>query len=101
MGIDSKLSGDGKTLTIKITERFDFSMQQDFRSAYKSSSDNISDITLDLSHADYMDSSALGMLLLLREHAGNEQASIQLTGCQPTIRQILAISNFEKLFDIS
>ena len=47
------------------------------------------------------DSSALGMLLLLRDHEGGEDACISVINTSPDVRKILAISNFEKLFDIS
>lgn len=100
MGIESKISGDGKTLTIKITERFDFSMQQEFRGAYKESSDTISDIILDLSQADYMDSSALGMLLLLKQFADEKKAKIYLKNPSESVAKILQMANFDKLFTI-
>jgi anti-anti-sigma factor len=56
---------------------------------------------IDLQHTDYMDSSALGMLLVLREHAGSGSASVAITRCKPEVRKILQIANFERLFDIS
>jgi anti-anti-sigma factor len=49
---------------------------------------------------DYMDSSALGMLLLLRERVGNDKAEIAITHCNPEIRKIFKISNFDRLFKI-
>ena len=100
MGIESKLSGDGKTLTIRITERFDFSMQQDFRGAYKSSTDNLTDIVLDLSKADYMDSSALGMLLLLKQFSDEKKFKITLKNPSESVSKILEMANFDKLFTI-
>jgi len=49
----------------------------------------------------YMDSSALGMLLLLRDHAGGEESEVQVINTNSDVRKILAISNFDKLFDIN
>ena len=43
---------------------------------------------------------ALGMLLLLRDHAGGDHAQIRLLNCNSDVRKILAISNFEQLFQI-
>ena len=54
-----------------------------------------------MSGTEYIDSSALGMLLLLREHAGNESSNITIEGCNDDIKKIFSISNFEKLFTIS
>lgn len=86
-------------VTVAIDGRFDFSSHKEFRDAYRDS-DTGSNYIIDMSKTDYMDSSALGMLLLLREHAGGDKASIKITGCSPDIKKILTISNFQKLFDI-
>ncbi|HYQ53996.1 MAG TPA: anti-anti-sigma factor, partial [Pseudomonas sp.] len=45
--------------------------------------------------------SALGMLLLLRDHAGGDDSDVRVVHASSDVRKILAISNFEKLFDIS
>jgi len=100
MSIDVQKSDDGKTLTLAINGRFDFSLHKEFRDSYKGESADMVYV-IDMHNTDYMDSSALGMLLLLREHAGNDMARVTIEGCQPTIKQILAISNFEKLFNIT
>ena len=86
-------------LTVAIEGRFDFSSHKEFRDAYRDSDTGVNYI-IDMSKTDYMDSSALGMLLLLREHAGGDKASIKITGCSADIKKILTISNFQKLFDI-
>lgn len=92
-------NSDGK-LKIVIDGRFDFSSHKEFRDAYRSAASDVSYI-IDMGSTDYMDSSALGMLLLLREHAGGDKASIKITGCSSDIKKILTISNFHKLFDIA
>ena len=86
-------------LTITIDGRFDFSSHKEFRDAYRDV-DPGANYVVDMSKTDYMDSSALGMLLLLREYAGADKAKISITGCSPDIRKILTISNFQKLFNI-
>jgi anti-anti-sigma factor len=93
-------STSGKQHTIKIQGRFDFTAQRDFRDAYEKAASN-SQFILDFSSAEYMDSSALGMLLLLRDYAGAENADVSLNNCPSEIKSILEISNFQKLFKIS
>ncbi len=56
---------------------------------------------VDLRKATYLDSSALGMLLLLRDHAGGDSSDIRVVNSNSDVRKILAISNFDKLFDIT
>ena len=93
-------STEGSKQTINIQGRFDFSVQADFRKAYEEVASS-SAFVLNFSSAEYMDSSALGMLLLLRDYAGGDNAKIELTNCRSEIKNILEISNFQKLFKIS
>lgn len=100
MPLTTALSPDGKELTIHMPARFDFSQQQDFRQAYQKGKGPGTRYVLDFSGAQYIDSSALGMLLMLREHAGGDRAQITLRACKPAIAKILSIAQFHKLFQI-
>jgi anti-anti-sigma factor len=100
MSITSQLSADGKTLTIAIDGRFDFSSHQDFRKAYEQVDRPVSAYVLEMAKASYLDSSALGMLLLLRDHAGGDNADISITHCSEDVKKILTISNFQQLFKV-
>lgn len=100
MSVGSQLSTDGKILTISVDGRFDFSAHQAFRESYEKLDSTPSEIVVDMVDTSYLDSSALGMLLLLRDHAGGDSSNIILKNCNDDIRKILAISNFEQLFEI-
>ncbi|MCK3828015.1 MULTISPECIES: STAS domain-containing protein [unclassified Pseudomonas] len=101
MSIESDVSLDGKKLTIAIKGRFDFGSHQDFRNVYEHVYPKPETVVVDLRRTTYMDSSALGMLLLLRDHTGGDTSDIRVVNSNPDVRKILAISNFDKLFDIS
>jgi len=101
MAITSLPSSDGQELTILIQGRFDFGAHQEFRNAYERVNSTPQRYVVDLKETTYLDSSALGMLLLLRDHAGGDSAQIRLLNCNPDVRKILAISNFEQLFKIA
>lgn len=100
MAILTASSADGKELIIKIKGRFDFSTHQEFRNAYEQAPLEMSYYIVDLKDATYLDSSALGMLLLLRDHAGGDSSQVKIINCNPDVRKILTISNFEQLFTI-
>jgi anti-anti-sigma factor len=100
MPIHTHRSDDGHTLTIRIEGRFDFSTHQAFRNAYEHEDRDVKEFIVDLSRTTYLDSSALGMLLLLRDYAGGDGARIELRNCNNDVRRILTISNFEQLFSI-
>jgi len=101
MAITSQASDDGQELTIHIQGRFDFGAHQEFRNAYERVETTPKRYVVDLKGATYLDSSALGMLLLLRDHAGGDHARISLVNCNPDVRKVLSISNFEQLFKSS
>ncbi len=88
------------TTRIIITDRFDYSVHSEFRASYKNTPDNTLFI-IDMNRATYLDSSALGMMLLLREHASKASEKISIVGCNPEVKQILEMSNFSGLFNIS
>lgn len=92
----------GNSATINMTGRFDFNVQRDFKEAYDPHLNNaaVAAIDVDLAGVNYLDSSALGMLLMLRERATAAGKSLKL--CKPTasVAQILDIANFAKLFTI-
>ena len=97
MGFSSELSADGSQLTMTIDGRFDFNVHSDFRNSYRDLPPTTRFI-VDLAKATFMDSSAMGMLLLLREHVGEKKENIHLINCHPDVRKILSISNLDKMF---
>ena len=99
MAITSTVADNGD-LTITVRGRFDFSAHQEFRDAYEASAAQAGTVTVDMSDASYLDSSALGMLLLLRDQAGGDQSRVEIVNCNADVRKILSISNFEQLFTI-
>lgn len=101
MSITAYTSEDGKVATISINGRFDFNVHQAFREAYKDMQQPGTKYVIDLGGTEYLDSSALGMLLLLRDHAGGEKGDIQIINCRPEVKKVLTVSNFEKLFSIA
>jgi anti-anti-sigma factor len=61
----------------------------------------VREIEIDFQGVDYLDSSALGMLLMLRDKASGSGKDISLVGVKGSVRQVLEIANFSKLFKIS
>ncbi|MEE3170463.1 MAG: STAS domain-containing protein [Pseudomonadota bacterium] len=100
MPIQTRRDDNGQTLVISIEGRFDFSTHQAFRDAYEHGDPSVQDYIVDLSETTYLDSSALGMLLLLRDYAGGDNARVVIENCNSDVRRILSISNFEQLFQI-
>lgn len=88
--------------TIRLDGRFDFSTHREFRAAADNALQETAGnrLVVDLGAVDYLDSSALGMLLMLRDKAIAANRSVSLANCRGNVRQVLDIANFGKLFSI-
>jgi HptB-dependent secretion and biofilm anti anti-sigma factor len=95
------VSSQDNMVTISVHGRFDFNVHKEFRDAYETAlkNDHLENFVIDFQSTEYIDISALGMLLILRGHVGSK-TRIKLTRCNKEIRSTLDISNFNKLFDI-
>ena len=100
--MDIKVTNDGKVATIGMKGRFDFSAHRAFKEAYDPllQQKGFTSLEINLANVAYMDSSALGMLLLLHERAQAEGKEVVLSRANSTVMQILDIANFGKLFTI-
>jgi anti-anti-sigma factor len=101
MSVSNSITENGKNVTISVSGKFDFQLYDEFRSSYVDTQGSGVSYNVDLAGTDYLDSSALGMLLLLREHAGGEGSKILISNASPEVKKILDVANFGKLFDIS
>jgi len=90
----------GNITHIIISDRFDYSVHSEFRKTYKNTSKE-NQFIIDMNRATYLDSSALGMLLLLRDHVNERSDKISIIGCNPEIKNILEMSKFTDLFNVS
>ena len=100
MAVVSRLSADNKTLTIRVNGQFDVSCYQDFGASYKGQSSEGMEYVIDMSDTDYIDSSAMGMMVMLREYAGGDSADIKIANANSEIQQTLKEANFDQLFSL-
>jgi anti-anti-sigma factor len=101
MALETRLSADEKSFTIKMDDKFDFGKVQDFRVAYSDIPSSVTHIDVDLSETEYMDSSALGMLLNMQKTLSDSVTRYSISQCRPQVLKILTISRFDKKFTIS
>lgn len=85
-------------LTLQLGECFDFSVHRAFHDACLGNGAAARSYVIDLGEVTHMDSSALGMLLLLREHAGADRADIRIVNAGSELRGTLRVAGFDKLF---
>jgi HptB-dependent secretion and biofilm anti anti-sigma factor len=89
---------DGKSVIV-LQGRFDFNAHREFReSVDQAVKDPAREIHVDLAGVDYLDSSALGMLLMLRDRAKGASKEVTLANARGSVKQVIDIANFGKLF---
>lgn len=97
-----KVSTKNSVTTMALVGRFDFNSHREFRNACDEVMlvPGVKEIEVDFGHVDYLDSSALGMLLLLREKTQAAHLNVTLSHCNGLVQQVIEVANFEKLFTI-
>lgn len=100
MSVTVRTSDDNRQVRIVVSQQFDYSLHQAFRDAYRSVQQSGVTFTVDLANATYMDSSALGMILLLKEHAEKLGGRVVLAKPNASVHKILTIANFDQFVTI-
>jgi anti-anti-sigma factor len=90
-----------ETRVLNIPQRFDFGQHKTFTEQYTQMLEDThcSKIVMDFSSTEYLDSSALGMMVLLNKKAKANNQKVSIGGAKDNARDILLIANFEKLFE--
>ncbi|MDX2012912.1 MAG: STAS domain-containing protein [Myxococcaceae bacterium] len=86
-------------MTLRISGKFNFSCYKEFQDAV--SGPVPTRYVIDLSRADYIDSSALGMLLLLREKVGEDASRVVIRSGSGQPSEVLRLANFQRLFTVN
>lgn len=58
------------------------------------------DYMIDLSQTEFIDSTGLSLLLILRDHVGGDEANVILTNCRESLISLLKMFNYDKLFTL-
>jgi anti-anti-sigma factor len=99
--MDIKLTQDPIATKIHLQGRFDFASHHGFREACSKAFEHLAkEIHVDLAGVDYIDSAALGMLLILRDKCAVSARTLTLLRPSADVFSIFKIANFAQLFDI-
>lgn len=101
--MDIKKHVNDNMLNIVLNDKFTFADHENFRSIFDDIRENkaIKHISLDLSHVTFIDSAALGMLLLLKDEVEKAEKNLTLSSPQGQVKKLLEISRFYELFTIA
>ena len=91
-----------KNVETILQGNFDSSHSEEFRAFYDGVSvSNHSQYTVNFEKVDYIDSSALGMLLILQEYANDRNVRMVLSNCSKIILDIFSTTSFDKISRLS
>ena len=100
--MEANLKNVGNSTVIQLQGRFDFRVHHVFRDAVDSAlAGTATAIQVDFGGVDYLDSSALGLLLMLRDKSKSAGRKVSLANCTGAVKQALDIGNFGSLFAIN
>ncbi len=90
-------------ITVKLPGRFDFSQHQFFCDHIDSwlSAENINQLEFDFSQVQYLDSSALGMLIMLAKQAASRDIRVSIRAASGVAYEILMMANMQQLYSIN
>jgi anti-anti-sigma factor len=96
------LKVEDKRAIMRLAGRFEFNMHREFRESVDAVLQNkdVDSVVIDLAAVEYLDSSALGMLLMLRDRTNTAKKSLSLANPRGMVKQALEIARFDKLFSI-
>jgi anti-anti-sigma factor len=98
MSCKSHLDKDTDTLTFSIVGYFDHQVRPQFSDLLTTTHKHY---IIDFAEASAIDSAALGMLLMLKERADDQNASLTLHNASGKILRVFEISNFDKIFQLT
>ena len=87
--------------TLRLPSRFDYSYHRQFGEMYTPLIENsvCKELILDFTQVEYLDSSALGMMVLLHKKFSNHNRKVKIKGARGATEEILKMANMQKIFE--
>jgi HptB-dependent secretion and biofilm anti anti-sigma factor len=89
-----------ETVILHVEGRFDFGARKEFKAAMDQASHEGVPIVLDLGQVSFVDSSALGLLVISHQNLKNKKIPFCLVNPQTYVRQVLELANIAKMISI-
>lgn len=96
-----KVSDSNGCTTLYIKGSFVFNLQSEFRNAYERGLGTNRKLQVDLFETEYMDSSGLGMLLVMRKFLDKAGVAYEIVRSRGQTYDLLKMTHFNKYFSIN
>ncbi len=88
---------NNKKATLRLEGNFTYTQRKAFQEALKTiCTDQVEEVVIDLSQVAFLDSAALGLLMISHRQLEAERRKLSLAYPQPTVRQIIELANLHK-----
>ena len=86
-----------KKATLKLEGNFTYTQRRAFQEVLKTvCTDPVEEVVVDLGQVAFLDSAALGLLMISHRQLDGEKRTLSLAYPQPTVRQIIELANLHK-----
>lgn len=86
-------------MDVTLQGKFTFADHEAFREVLqKINTPEVNQVVIGLSGVSFVDSAAMGMLLLARDEASKYKKSLVLTGAEGQVKKMFDMANFQNLF---
>jgi anti-anti-sigma factor len=89
----------GKAI-VHLDGRFDFGARKDFKEAVEQATQEGTPIVLNLEKVTFVDSSALGLLVICHQNLKNKNIPFYLVNPQTYVKQVLDLANIGKMISV-
>ncbi len=90
-----------KKAILRLEGNFTYTQRKTFQEVLKTiCTDQVDEVVIDLSQVAFLDSAALGLLMISHRQLGAERRKLSLAHPQPTVRQIIELANLHKTISI-
>ena len=84
-------------VTLKLEGNFTYTQRKAFQEMLKTvGTGDVQEVVIDLSQVAFLDSAALGLLMISHWQLAAEKRTLSLAYPQPTVRQIIELANLHK-----
>jgi len=96
-----EISTQGTEAVLALSERFTAIDAPEFRGViHRFGEMAVRTVIIDLEHLEFIDSAAMGLLVLVRDSAVSHAITMRVRAPQGQVKKAFAIFNFSKLFDV-
>lgn len=97
---DKKIEANDNTQTVKLIGDLDVYSEDDFKSFIDEEIDTNKDLIIDLSDLEYLDSTGLGMFMIIYKMQESNGKSVKVVNAKENIKKLFKITDLTELFDM-